>query len=154
MNTYFFRLQSGNFFQEKIVRAPNLRAAVGEVGPETEAGWSIISASENGMPLSQSRVHVNHVLYRPAVPPVPGRDPAPLVLPQYRQIAVVETPWGEYELRIFEGTVTQLEPKFAASRSGGPTVTRFRRLQDATREARIASAEAVLDGWELYRGSY
>ena len=114
----------------------------------------MVSVSENGTPLSAGRVHLNYVLYRPTVPPVPGRDPVPLQLPEYKQIAVVEMPWREYELRVFEGNVTQVEPKFAASRSDPPTILRFQTLQDATREARVQCAEAVLDGWELYRGSY
>jgi hypothetical protein len=154
MNTYIFSLRRGSFSQQKIIRTPSLRSAVREIEPETADGWWVVSVSENGTPLSQGRMHVNYVLYRPAAPPVPGRDPLPLQLPEYRQIAVVETPWKEYELRIFEGNVTQVEPQFAAAQSQPPNISRFETLQEATREARVECAEAVLDGWELYRGSY
>jgi hypothetical protein len=156
MNTYSFKLQRNNITQEKIIRAADLRAAKQDIEIEIEEGWSVISVCENGIPLSdmQGQVHVNYVLYRPTSPPLPGRDPIPLVLPEYKQIAVVETPWNEYELRIFKGNVTQVEPKFAANRTLPPTVTKFGSLQDATREAQIECADAVLAGWELYRGSY
>ena len=50
-------------------------------------------------------VHANHVLYKR------GAEP-----PAYRQIAVVE--WSEqFQVRIFGGTVVQLNPKFIAETS-------------------------------------
>ena len=47
-----------------------------------------------------SQVHANRVLYRDD--PQPGQE--------FRQIVVVEL--EQFEVRIFEGTVIQLDPKF------------------------------------------
>ena len=71
-------------------------------------------------------VHANHVLYKK------GAEP-----PTYRQIAVVE--WSEqFEVRIFGGTVVQLNPKFIAETSDAEVhlrTTLKEALQDADDEA-------------------
>lgn len=155
MTTYIFTLQRNDTTKQSIVRAVDRRAAEQDIATEIEAGWSVVSVSEDGAPFSdvQSRVHANYVLYRPTIPPRPHRDPMPAQLPEYKQIVVVETARG-YELRIFEGNVTQVEPTFAADRDRPPAITKFGSLQDADREAQRECAEAVLAGWELYRGGY
>jgi hypothetical protein len=85
------------------------------------------------------QVHENLVLYRHR--PIPGA--------RFRQIVVVEL--EQFQVRILEGEVVQLEPNFTASNSDAtyqlhPDLKSA--LDDATREF-DASVEA---GWTAYPG--
>jgi len=60
---------------------------------------SLLAAHDPDM---NGQVHANHVLYKTGA-----------AVTEYRQILVVEVP-GQFQVRIFGGTVVQLEPKFIA----------------------------------------
>jgi hypothetical protein len=83
------------------------------------------------------QVHSNVVLYRPQVQ----------VGSRYRQIVVVEK--EQFELRIFEGEVAQLEPKFIAD--GTDAEVHFHStVNDAQRDAEKEFQASVAEGWEPY----
>ncbi len=85
-----------------------------------------------------SQVHANRVLYRDD--PQPGQE--------FRQIVVVEL--EQFQVRIFEGTVIQLDPKFLVE---NPNAEYFldSTLKEALADAEKEFAQSVADGWKPYR---
>jgi len=66
---------------------------------------------------------------------------------RYRQIAVVEK--EQFEVRIFEGNVVQLEPKFIAE-STNAEVYFHPDVKDAIADAEKEFKESFADGWQAF----
>jgi hypothetical protein len=83
------------------------------------------------------QVHANRVLYRDD--PQPGEE--------FRQIVVVEL--EQFQVRIFEGTVVQLDPKFLVE---NPDAEYFLHgtLKEALADVEKEVAESVAHGWKPY----
>lgn len=84
-----------------------------------------------------SQLHANYVLY--LTEPTPGN--------RYRQIAVVEK--DKFELRIFEGVVTQIEPKFDVN-SLDAEVHFYDDLNAAMAGAKTECQQSEAAGWVLH----
>jgi hypothetical protein len=84
-----------------------------------------------------NEIHSNAVLYRPQVQ-VGGR---------YRQIVVVEK--EQFQIRIFEGDVEQLDPKFLAD-STDAEIYFHPTLNAAVKDAEKEFQASVTEGWEPY----
>jgi hypothetical protein len=89
-----------------------------------------------------SEVHANHVLYRKHG-----------TLTEYRQIAVVETS-QQFQVRIFGGTVVQLDPKFIAE-SHDAEMYSHTTLKSALEDAEKEAQQSVdTDGWRPYHPAF
>jgi hypothetical protein len=66
---------------------------------------------------------------------------------RFRQIAVVEK--EQFEVRIFEGDVVQLEPKFIAA-STDAEVFFHSNVEDAIADAEKEFKESFEDGWQAF----
>jgi hypothetical protein len=83
-----------------------------------------------------SQLHANLVAYKAEA----GKR-------RYRQIAVVEK--EQFEVRIFEGNVVQLTPKFIAE--GTDAEIYFHpNLKDAIADAEKEYKESFADGWQAF----
>ena len=82
-------------------------------------------------------LHANRVLYRET----------PQVGTHYRQIALVEA--EQFEVRIFEGTVAQMDPKFVAE-SPDAEVYFYGTLAEARADVEREFQESVASGWRPY----
>lgn len=86
-----------------------------------------------------SEVHANRVLYKAG--PAPGN--------RYRQIAVIEK--NQFEVRIFEGGVVQVDPEFIAN-SSDAEIYFHPTLRDALADVEKEFADSVAAGWQPYVG--
>jgi hypothetical protein len=88
-----------------------------------------------------SEVHLNRVLYKPA----------PVASSRFRQIVVVEK--EQFEVRIFEGAVVQLDPEFIANCSDAEVVF-HPTLQSAREDVNKEFQDSISAGWQPYTGSH
>jgi hypothetical protein len=86
-----------------------------------------------------SEIHMHRVLYKSG--PNPGN--------RYLNIVIVEK--EQFEVRVFEGEVEQLDPKFVAN-SSDAAMTFHHTLQSANEDANKEFAESVTAGWLPYTG--
>jgi hypothetical protein len=84
-----------------------------------------------------NQVHSNAVLYRPQVQ----------VGSRYRQIVIVEK--ENFEVRVFDGDVVQLEPQFLAD-STDAVITFHPTLNEAIQDAEKEFRDSASEGWEPY----
>jgi hypothetical protein len=86
-----------------------------------------------------SQVHVNRALYKSG--PTPGN--------RYLNIVVVEK--QQFEVRIFEGGVKKIDPKFVAN-SSEATVVFHPTLESAMADANKEFDDSIAAGWQPYTG--
>jgi hypothetical protein len=83
-------------------------------------------------------LHANHVLYKKGAKP-----------PCYQQIACEELD-GQFQVRVFEGTVIQQNPRFIPERNSEKEYL-HNDLQEALDDASKKAAESLQTGqWRLY----